>query len=408
MRLSTGRTTTRYDPSETKVTGENTLTLAAVGDVGPKRARAEEVFDLTRSILQEADITFGQLESNLSLRGTRQLHMGLGSIAHPRIGNALAGAGFDVMSFASNHSLDYSEEALIDTLDVMKKNKIEVIGAGRNIVEARRPAIFERKKTRVGFLAYCSVVPKGFAAGENKSGVAPVRASTAYEQADWQPGTPPRIITKAFPDDLNAMIKDIQNLRQAVDVLVVAMHWGIHFVPAVIAMYQCEVGHAAIDAGADIIIGTHAHILKGIEVYKGKAIFFSLCNFCMDLPIAGPVAKAMAAAMQRPAITDVEVDHNNYCRIGHYAWQVDPEYPTYAFPADSRKSILVKCRINAKKLRRVSFLPLWISKNGQPTPLPQSDPRSEEVLNYMKWICKDQRLDTEFIREGDEIRVIAE
>ena len=390
------------------MTTENTLTLVAVGDVGPKRAHAEEVFDLTRAILRGADITFGQLESNLSLRGTQQLHMGLGSIAHPRVGEALAGAGFDVMSFASNHSLDYSEEALLDTLDVMQRNKIEIIGAGRDIFEARRPAIFERKNTRVGFLAYCSVVPKGFDARNNKSGVAPVRASTAYEQADWQPGTPPRIVTKAFPDDLEAMVGDIRSLRQQVDVLVVSMHWGVHFVPSIIAGYQYEVGHAAIDAGADIIIGTHAHILKGIEVYRGKAIFFSLCNFCMDLPIAGPVATAMAAAMQRPVITDVKIDRQNYCQIGHYAWEVDPEYPTYAFPADSRKSILVKCQIRDKKLSSVSFLPLWISKNGRPTPLPQSDPRSDEVLNYMKWLCKDQRLNTGFVREGDEIRVVTD
>lgn len=390
------------------MTTENTVILVAVGDVGPKRAHAEEVFDLTRAILRGADITFGQLESNLSLRGTQQLHMGLGSIAHPRVGEALAGAGFDVMSFASNHSLDYSEEALLDTLDVMQRNKIEVIGAGRDIFEARRPAIFERKNTRVGFLAYCSVVPKGFDARNNQSGVAPVRASTAYEQADWQPGTPPRIVTKAFPDDLEAMVGDIRSLRQQVDVLVVSMHWGVHFVPSIIAGYQYEVGHAAIDAGADIIIGTHAHILKGIEVYRGKAIFFSLCNFCMDLPIAGPVATAMAAAMQRPVITDVKIDRQNYCQIGHYAWEVDPEYPTYAFPADSRKSILVKCQIRDKKLSSVSFLPLWISKNGRPTPLSQSDPRSEKVLNYMKWLCKDQRLKTGFVREGDEIRVVTD
>jgi hypothetical protein len=387
---------------------DNTVTLVAVGDVGPKRAHAETLFELTRSILREADITFGQLESNLSLRGTQQLQTGLGSIAHPRIGNALADAGFDVMSFASNHTLDYSEEALIDTLDVMHRNKIEVIGAGRDISEARRPVIFERKKTRVGFLAYCSVVPKGFEAKANRCGVAPLRASTSYEQADWQPGTSPRIITKAFPDDMEAMVEDIQSLRQEVDVLVVSLHWGVHFVPSVIAMYQFEVGHAAIDAGADIIIGTHAHILKGIEVYKGKAIFFSLCNFCMDLPIAGPVANSMASAMQRPAITDVAIDHQNYCRIGHYAWEVDPEYPTYAFPAESRKSILVKCRINDKKLRSVSFLPLWISKNGQPEPLSQSDRRSSEVLDYVKWLCKDQRLDTRFIRQGDEIKLVTD
>ena len=124
---------------------EDLVTLVFTGDVGPKREHAGEVFDLTRSLLQAGDITFGQLESNLSLRGTQQLHMGLGSIGHPRIAKVLAEAGYNVMSFASNHSLDYSEEALLDTLDVLRENNIETIGAGRNIAEARLPAIFEPK-----------------------------------------------------------------------------------------------------------------------------------------------------------------------------------------------------------------------------------------------------------------------
>lgn len=385
---------------------KDTTTLVFTGDVGPKRKHPEEVFDLVRATLQAGDITFGQLESNLSLRGTPQLHMGLGSIGHPRNARAIAEAGYDVMSFASNHTLDYSEEAMIDTLAVMRENNVAMIGAGQDIAEARRPVILEPNGTRVGFLAYCSIVPKGFEARENKSGVAPVRATTAYEQADWQAGTPPRIISKAFPDDLDAMVKDIEALRSQVDVLVVSMHWGLHFVPSIIAMYQYEVGHAAIDAGADLIVGTHAHILKAIEVYKGKVIFFSLCNFNMDLPITGPVADAMAEACARPAITSVPVDDQNRCRIGHYGWDVDPAYTTYAFPIDSQKSIMAKCYISDKKIERVTFIPLWMTPQGQPEPLSQSDPRSEEVLDYMKWLCKDQRIDTAFVREGDEIRIV--
>jgi poly-gamma-glutamate synthesis protein (capsule biosynthesis protein) len=382
------------------------VTLVITGDVGPKRKNAEEVFDLVRGILQEGDITFGQLESCLSLRGTQQLHMGPGSIGHPRNAKILADAGYNVMSFASNHTLDYSEEALIDTLSIMQENQIKIIGAGRNIAEARKPAIFEPKGTKVGFLAYCSIVPKGFDARDNKSGVAPIRASTAYEQADWQPGTPPRIISKAFPDDIEAMVKDIESLRSKVDVLIVSLHWGIHFVPSIIAMYQHEVGHAVIDAGADLIVGTHAHILKGIDVYKGKVIFFSLCNFNMDLPIAGPIADEMAEAIGRPSITSVPIDDRNRCQIGHYSWELDPDYPTYAFPIDSQKSILAKCYIKDKKIDRVTFIPLWMTKKGQPESLSKSDPRSEEVLQYMKWLCNDQRIDTQFVREGDEIRIV--
>ena len=78
------------------------------------------------------------------------------------------------------------------------------------------------------------------------------------------------------------MVEDIKQVRSVADVVIVSMHWGIHFMPAKLATYQKEVGHAAIDAGADLIIGTHPHILKGIEVYKGKVIFYSLGNFAMD------------------------------------------------------------------------------------------------------------------------------
>ncbi len=91
----------------------------------------------------------------------------------------LADAGFDIMSFASNHTLDFSDEALFDTLDALRKNNIIAIGAGRNIKEARQPAIIERKGVKIGFLAYCSVVPRGFEATETKPGLAPIRATTA-------------------------------------------------------------------------------------------------------------------------------------------------------------------------------------------------------------------------------------
>jgi len=209
----------------------------------------------------------------------------------------------------------------------MKESGVSVIGAGRNIAEARQPVVVERNGARIGFLGYCSVVPKGFEAGPEKAGVAPVRATTSYEQVDWQPGAPPRIISRPNPDDLEAMLADIKKLRPQVDVLVVSMHWGVHFVPALVAAYQREVGHAAIDTGADIVVGHHAHILKGIEVYKGKAIFFSLCNFASDW-------------------SSTKVRQTLWHQF--YGWEIDPAYPDYAYPIDAQKTILVKCTIAGK------------------------------------------------------------
>ena len=97
------------------------------------------------------------------------------------------------------------------------------------------------------------------------------------------------------PDSIRS-IDDIKKLRPLVDVLIVSQHWGVHFVPFVIATYQYEVGHAAIDAGADLIIGHHAHILKGIEVYKGKVIFFG-----MGLKLSAARRRSTERALPAPA-----------------------------------------------------------------------------------------------------------
>ena len=80
------------------------------------------------------------------------------------------------------------------------------------------------------------------------------------------------------------MEEDIRAAKARADVVIMSIHWGIHHVPGMLADYQFTVGHRAIDAGADLILGTHAHLIKGIEIYKGKAIFFSLGNFAEETP----------------------------------------------------------------------------------------------------------------------------
>jgi poly-gamma-glutamate capsule biosynthesis protein CapA/YwtB (metallophosphatase superfamily) len=370
---------------------QDKVTLVAVGDIGPDRDEPESIFAHTAPVLREGDITFGQLETNFSERGIPQVHRGPAPRAHPKNVAALTYAGFDIVSFASNHALDWNDDALFDTLDVLRKNNIVVIGAGKNIEEARQPAIIERKGTRVGFLAYCSVVPQGFEAEENKPGVAPVRATTSYEQVDWQAGTPPRIISRANPNDLAAMVTDIKRLRPNVDILVVSLHWGIHFMPSTIAMYQYEVGHAAIDAGADLIVGHHAHILKGIEVYKGKVILYSLCNFAFDLRFPPDFVES-------PRFKELR-------KLLNPDWEIDPDYPTYPFPADSRKTILVKCILSNKQIERVSFLPTMVNKQSQPYLLSRNDKRFDEVVNYIKKITAQQGLNTKYTIEGDEVMV---
>lgn len=366
------------------------VVILAVGDINLNRDKPETTYVYAAPVLREADISFAQLEASISDRPSPQVHASPSACCVPSKNvSGLTYAGFNVISFAGNHTLDAGVDALLDTCDTLRKNNIGIIGVGNDLEEAARPWIVERKGTTVGFLAYNSILPAGYAAGPGKPGCNPLRISTFYEQVDPQPGTPCRIITIPNEQDFEAMLAAIRALRSRVDIVVVSMHWGIHFQPAVLAMYQRAVGHAAIDAGADLIIGTHAHILKGIEVYKGKVIFYSLCNFGQDSFLSHNLKGPRASQL-----------------FTLYNFKPDPEYKTYPFPPDSRKSIIAKAVITDKKITHVSYLPVWINKETVPELLSNSDKRSEEVNRYMEWVCSDQGLDTRFSHEGDEVVVV--
>ena len=360
------------------------LSLYAVGDVRPDWPNPDSIveMELVIPIFKQADILFGNLESPISDLGERQV-CNSGRKIRPEKISLLTDAGFDVMSFANNHHLDYGDAAFFDTIERVTKHDIAIVGVGANIVEAHKPTIVERDGVKVGFLAYSSIVPIGFEARAERPGCAPLRVSTFYEQVDRDPGSPPKIISITKKEDLAAMVDDVTQLRSKVDVVVLSMHWGVHYIPGLIAMYQREIAHAAIDAGADLIVGHHPHIVKGIETYKGKVIFYSLGNFVM------------------PA----KPGHKNPTRI-LYNVQVDDEYKYYPYPPDCRRTMIAKCSIVDKKIDEVSFVPAMINPKTQPEPLSADDPRSREYYDYMLWCCRDQKLETELVRRGDDIVVV--
>jgi poly-gamma-glutamate synthesis protein (capsule biosynthesis protein) len=255
-----------------------------VGDVAPDREDPRECFARTRGLLTSADFAFCQLETSLANSGVRLPQARHAVLTKPNVAPAMREAGFTAVSFAGNHCLDWGNEAFFETIENLSTAGMDVIGAGANIVEARRPVIQEANGVRIAFLAYSTILPQSYWAEANRPGCAPMRAHTVYEAIEHdQPGTPARIHTYPHRDDLAAMCADIRAAKEKADVVAVSHHWGIHFIPYVLADYQPDVGRAAIDAGADIVLGHHAHILKGIEVYHGKPIFYSLCNFATDL-----------------------------------------------------------------------------------------------------------------------------
>lgn len=258
----------------------------AVGDVGPCRALPDSIFAGLDSALA-GDVAFGQMECVISRRGSPAPNARLPMRTDPASAPAIARAGFNVMSLAGNHTLDYGADALADTLEHLRAEGIAVCGAGANIAQARQPAIVEANGRRIAFLAYSSILPAGYAAEHNRAGCAPLRARTLYEQVEPdQPGTDPRILTYADEADLAALLADIAQARQQADHVLVSMHWGLHFVRARLADYQCVVGRQIIAAGADAVIGHHPHLLKPIEFHLGRPIIHSLGNFAIEQPSA--------------------------------------------------------------------------------------------------------------------------
>ena len=362
----------------------NTVTLLGVGDVGPLHEPVAAYSELAKPTLAAADIRFGQVERVYSERGSLQLHSGgAHSRVKPHMASVFTDCGFDVVSLASNHAMDWGEDALLDTVALLRDKGMHVIGAGKNLEESRRPAIVEKNGVKVAFLAYCSILQTGYAAGHGKAGIAPLRAHTYYEAFDYQAGVPPRVVTVPHEEDLAGLIEDVTTAKKAADVVVLSLHWGIHFVPRVIADYQVTAANAAFRAGADLILGHHAHTPKAIGVHQGKACFYSLSNFIMSSTAKSP---EKAATFEK-----------------RYGVTLDPDYPHLSYGSDAKRSLVAKAVIARDGVKRVSFLPVLIDKKLRPEVLRQSDPRFDDALRFMEWVSEGH--DHRFAVEADEVVV---
>ncbi len=228
---------------------QHDVVLLACGDVGPIHEPIKRYSTLAKPTLASADIRFAQVERVYSERGSLQIHSGgAHSRVAPHMASVFGDCGFDVVSVASNHAMDWGADAMLDTVQLFRKKGMAVVGAGANLKEAREPAFIERKGTRVAFLAYCSVLREGYAAGPQSPGVAPLRVHTYYEAHDYQPGVPPHVVTVPYNEDLEGMVEDIALARKTADAVIVSIHWGIHFIPRMIADYQPVAAKAAFAA----------------------------------------------------------------------------------------------------------------------------------------------------------------
>ncbi|OGZ19373.1 MAG: hypothetical protein A2Z68_01380 [Candidatus Nealsonbacteria bacterium RBG_13_38_11] len=293
------RTTEIYRASSPE---KETVNIILVGDIMldrgveymiEKQGKGDFKFPFLKiaEYFKKADIVFGNLEGIISDKGTK-----IGSIysfrVNPKAMEELALTGFNVLSLANNHALDYGKEALEDCFIRLKDSGISYVGAGLNEKEAFSLVVKEVNNTKIGFLAYTDLGPEIWKAKED-SGIAWIKES-----------------------DLEKIEKDIQEAKNKVDVLIVSLHSGEEYTQK-LTQFQIEFPKMAIEAGADLIVGHHPHVVQPNEKYQQGYIFYSLGNFIFDQSFSketmgGLLLEVQIKDKKIKEIIQKEVKINNY------------------------------------------------------------------------------------------------
>lgn len=243
-----------------KQQAEEEFTIFAVGDIMLSRRVGEMMlkkgydypFAKMTDLISGADLAFGNLESPLS----KGKPVPTGSFvfrADPESADSLNRAGFDVLSLANNHILNQGTDGLVKTFGYLSAQNIEYCGAAAS-ADNLGATIVKVKAAQVGFLCY-SYGPDDYAAGKDLPGI----AIASKEKIE----------------------KDVLALKGKADIIIVSLHDGVEY-QRKSSKHQQELARAAIDAGADIILGHHPHVVQEVEKYKNGYIFYSLGNFVFD------------------------------------------------------------------------------------------------------------------------------
>jgi poly-gamma-glutamate capsule biosynthesis protein CapA/YwtB (metallophosphatase superfamily) len=251
---------------------QRTLTLVAVGDIMLDRGVGQKIerygpgypFEQTSELLARADIAFGNLEGPLADRCERA-GKSISFKAKPVYARGLVSAGFDVLSLANNHSADCGPTGLLQTIENLRAGGIAASGAGKTRAEAERAAILNVQGTRVAVLAFSAFSSESPAPGEGSASIAPASVETVR-----------RAVLAA---------------RQTADLVLASFHWGQEYARGP-RDEQVRLAQTAVEAGADLVIGHHPHVLQGLQLVRGSEgkrrslIAYSLGNFVFDAPRA--------------------------------------------------------------------------------------------------------------------------
>lgn len=260
-------TATEGNTIVSKDVGSDNVSIAITGDVMfgrkmPSVLSSGDPFRNVANVTKNADILLVNFENPVTTSGN-VVKGDVALKASPEYTHLLAEANDNVVAAqANNHAFDYGIDGITDSLKNLKDANIIAIGAGQNIKEASKPAVIDVGDRKITILNYMdsdnfaeysdAVMPK---AGENKAGYA------AYDSA----------LAK----------KQIQEASKNSSCVIVYVHYGNEYSRSPNEM-QKKISHESIDYGADMVVGAHTHVTQGVEIYKGKPIFYNLGNFIFD------------------------------------------------------------------------------------------------------------------------------
>lgn len=307
--------------------GSDRLVIAVAGDTLPESSWAgpqevEHFLDAMREEFARADLVFLNLEQPITAAHTVTPNKNPADVAagrdyilrarNPAIPRIIKEAGVGLVGLANNHMMDYTAAGLRDTLRAFREAGLPVVGAGLKL-DAERAFIFRKDGRRVALLAFSDVVPRNSEATETRLGIA-----SAKDETD--------------------LVEAIQRARRQAEFVILMMHWGGQGNHA-ITLRQHRLARVAAEAGCDVVVGMHPHVLQGVEYLGGVPVFYSVGNF--------------AFASKRPA---------------------------------GRECVLVRLTFGSRELEAVELVPVEISSQG--VPRIANGARGQEILSHLDGFCR--------------------
>jgi gamma-polyglutamate biosynthesis protein CapA len=263
--LITANTLDRAHAVEVKDDPESRLTITMVGDmmfgrnieeVVVPNIGYERLFEHVRPYFEHSDYVTGNFDNPIVYRdGYPKADKFIHVKSRPEVAKALKNVGFDSVNLANNHVKDYGKQGLMDTLKALDEQDIDTVGAGRDLKSATKVSYRTVNGVKIAVVGFSDVIPRDFTARKNRAGIAPADPDIFFP-----------LVAKA---------------KSNADLVLVHIHWGLEYDSGYHPRQQ-DIAHALVDAGADIVIGHHPHVLEPVEVYKNGVIFYSLGNFVFD------------------------------------------------------------------------------------------------------------------------------